>query len=151
MDKHPEFAPEEDLASITSVIEITCQEHGFQPVVLGADRHGSLVWEAACTNGLNRYVTLSLTHLPAAGSTEPAKSILETWVAADNRVHFIRREGETHILPSSVSYGRKSGRHINAGMVVSTTRRAQALTSADLTESYSLASGLNPAGSSPPR
>src|SRR5215212_7530259 len=79
-----------DPAKLTELFKEECESHGMTILTLAADKHGSLVWEAAWRNTLNRYLTLALTYL-ADGLAEPEELVLSFWVAADDGFHFAER------------------------------------------------------------
>lgn len=60
------------LRHFTNLFITHAREHHFTVLTKAADRHGSYVWEAGRHEGLNRFVLLGLTLIPA--------SQLEEWV-----------------------------------------------------------------------
>jgi hypothetical protein len=77
------------LMESTSVAFVTfCQNHSVRPFTLGADKHGSYVWEAgAVADGLTRYITLGLTLEVEVGDrrVDVLRSII---IGADDGEHF---------------------------------------------------------------
>jgi hypothetical protein len=107
---------------------------GFKPMVAGADRHGSFVWEATKRNELTRSITVSLT--PRGDDV-----VAESWATASDGERFTRREAGGPLLIE----GRNLYKYITDGddgllrLVLSAAHKAGELKLEDLTESYSLA------------
>jgi hypothetical protein len=59
------------IAQISPRFEEAVTREGFTALVSGADYHGSLIWRAMLFDGLNRYITFSLTHAPPDASQIP--------------------------------------------------------------------------------
>lgn len=114
--------------------ERTSMRYGFKPIVVGADRHGSFVWEATERNELTRSITVSLT--PQGDDV-----VAEAWATASDGDRFTRREAGRPLLVAGQNlykYITDEGNGFRR-LVWSAAREAGELTPEDLTESYSLA------------
>jgi len=72
-------------AEVNSVFERSAMRYGFAPIVFGADRHGSYVWEASRQDDITRSITVSLA--PQGEHVEA-----EAWATASSGGRFARRE-----------------------------------------------------------
>ena len=109
--------------------------NAFKPVVKGADRHGTLVWEAAQNGTMSRFVTLSVTPMPK-------EAIFDVWVVGSRGELFIRHEVGTQSVEVERLYPfvhRKGG--VN-DLVERAFAVARDLSENELSESYSLEDGF---------
>ncbi len=66
-----------------------CLETGLTIITLGVDKHGSLVWEAgAHHHGLNRFLTLGVTEMPA-DEKHPETFVEDVIIGADDGLRYV--------------------------------------------------------------
>jgi hypothetical protein len=124
---------------ITEEFVRAVQETKFQPTVLAADRHETMVWEAVARDTLNRYVTLGITPYDEAppGSALDASYLAEVNQAADDGQRFstaIVHKWEMHTPEEALDALHKYRFFYSA--VHDAARYAMELTKDDLKELY---------------
>ena len=86
------------IAAITEVFRSACEELHAQVFTEGADRHGSLVWEAGWNYDGARYLTVSL--------RDEGAGHIEVWAAAANEKAYSRtlayQAPMSHVRPSDL-------------------------------------------------
>ncbi|MGD9893465.1 MAG: hypothetical protein AB7R89_04750 [Dehalococcoidia bacterium] len=128
---------------LTRAFTTSSVRNAFKPVVMGADRHGTLVWEAAKNGNVQRFVTLSVT-------TMPTEAVFEAWAVASRGELFVRREVGTHSAEADRLFPYT---HRKDGVIVLVERAfevASDLNESELTESYSLDEGFTLASDETP-
>lgn len=129
-----ELAHGELRAKITSVFERAAKRYGYQSAFLGADRHGSFVWEATQQGDIVRSLTVSFT--PEADSY-----MVDAWVAGSDGERFTR---EPTIKPMTLENDRvyrfiEDKEHGLWRIILDAAIAADTIQDHKLSESYSLA------------
>jgi hypothetical protein len=120
---------------LTRAFTTSSVSNDYKPVVMGADRHGTLVWEAAKNDIISRFVTLSVTPMPE-------EAIFEVWVVGSRGELFIRREVGSQSVEVERLYPfvhRKGG--VN-DLVERAFAVARDLNENELSDSYSIEDGF---------
>ena len=92
-DSNPALLERQVTSDLTDIFRKVCSLLHAQVFTEGADRHGSLVWEAAWNEQGRRYLTLAVTPLPRAGWQ------IEVWAAASDGQAYSRRLTSSRDVP----------------------------------------------------
>lgn len=123
---------------VNSIVERASLRYGFIPIVFGADRHGSFVWEATRRDGTTRSITVS--------STPQGNAVLaEAWATATDGSRFARRPSTTQLVNESAfdSYVHDGNDGLRR-LILRTADVANHLNDEDLSERYSVAAQKAP-------
>lgn len=126
-------SPEElMLDSIGEAFDVFCKRTGLRVMTRGADKHGSLVWEAGASDELNRYLTLALTE---HGRRDRPFYQAELWIGADNNIRYARSLNKSWRLLPPAYHSWPDGQALVSDLC-SAWDTAQAIREDELREAY---------------
>jgi hypothetical protein len=123
---------------VSSIFETASLQYGFKPIVTGADRHGSFVWEATRRDELARTITVSFT--PHNDTV-----LAQGWATASDGSRFARKSSKAWFVSESAfdAYVNNGDGGLR-GLIRWATDAANHLNEADLSEHYSVAAEKAP-------
>lgn len=120
------------LEQVSIVFDSFCRTTGFNAMTTGADKHGSLVWEAGSIDGLNRYVTFALTE---RGRRSSPYYDAELSIGADDNRRYTHQVSKSWRFQESSLHG-EPGRQSLYDDLLDASNASRAILEEELTSEY---------------